>query len=101
MNQSKLPLTVRSFSGQFENFVPRRNERTVSASLLYHFLRSRSCRNERRPETMKINHEETKNTKRTGGRRSKIEGRRSLFHLRSSILDPPFLRVLRLFVVIF
>ncbi|HKQ76293.1 MAG TPA: hypothetical protein VJ810_21545, partial [Blastocatellia bacterium] len=26
------------------------------------FLRSRSCR-ERRPETMKINHEETKNTK--------------------------------------
>src|SRR5262249_18109832 len=26
------------------------------------FLRSRSCRNDRRPETMKINREETKNT---------------------------------------
>src|SRR5262245_37356996 len=56
------------------------------------FFWSRSDRDERRAETIKINHEETKGTKRVEGRGSRIGDRitsdRSIFDPRSSILDP-------------
>jgi hypothetical protein len=39
------------------------DRRARSESYPFQFVVSRSCRNERRPERMKINHEETKNTK--------------------------------------
>src|SRR5215510_13995763 len=55
------------------------------------FLWSRSDRNQRRAETMKINHEETKETKRIEDRGPRIEDRltsdRSIPDPRSSILD--------------
>src|SRR5262245_28769489 len=48
----------------------------MNSSLRGYFRRSRSCRSDRRPETMKCNHEDTKNTRL---RRS------SILHLRPSV----------------